>query len=217
MRGHTTKSPNFQFLDTDRDNDVDWISGISPQKIIYFVVVFVAIAIWVSYAVQQSRVGRAWTAIREDESVAEVMGINTVQAQLSGFVVGAILAGMGGALFAAKVGSIFPSSFKLLVSIIILVVVIVGGMGSIRGVIVGALVLIGILGGPTQPGLLQEFAEFKLLVVGVLLIFMMLKRPEGLVPSVRRSRELHGEELTQDAWLAKAGDFTGDDGEGEEG
>lgn len=192
------------------------VSGISPQKIIYFVVAFVLIAIWVSYAVQQSRVGRAWTAIREDETVAEVMGINTVGAKLSAFVVGAILAGMGGALFSAKVGSIFPSSFKLLVSIIILVVVIVGGMGSIRGVIVGALVLIGVLGGPTQPGLLQEFAEFKLLVVGVLLIFMMLKRPEGLVPSVRRSRELHHEELTQDAWLAKAGDFTGEGGEGEE-
>ena len=136
------------------------------------------------------------------------MGIDTVKAKLSAFVVGAILAGFGGALFAAKVGSIFPSSFRLLVSIIILVVVIVGGMGSIRGVAVGALVLIGVLGGPTQPGLLLEFAEFKLLVVGIILVYMMLQRPEGLVPSVRRSRELHHEEMSQDAWLAKSGEFT---------
>ena len=187
------------------------VSGIHPEGVLYFAAGLVIIAAWVSYALQQSRVGRAWTAIREDESVAEVMGIDTVRSKLSAFVVGAILAGTGGALFAAKLGSIFPPSFRLLVSIIILVVVIVGGMGSIRGVLVGALVLIGVLGGPTAPGLLLELAEFKLLVVGVLLIFMMLKRPEGLVPSVSRSRELHHDELSQDAWLAKAGEFTDDE------
>ncbi len=190
------------------DVGVTKVSGISPQGILYFAAAFVILAAWISYAVQQSRIGRAWTALREDESVAEVMGIDTVKAKLSAFVVGAILAGFGGSLFAAKVGSIFPSSFRLLVSIIILVVVIVGGMGSIRGVAVGALVLIGVLGGPTQPGLLLEFAEFKLLVVGIILVYMMLQRPEGLLPSVRRSRELHHEELSQDAWLAKSGEFT---------
>ena len=89
----------------------------------------------------------------------------------------------------------------MLVSIIILVVVIVGGMGNITGVIVGALVLIGVLGGPKQPGLLQEFSQFKLLIYGALLVWMMLKRPEGLVPNVRRTRELHQEEFLQDAWL----------------
>jgi len=89
----------------------------------------------------------------------------------------------------------------MLVSIIILVVVIVGGIGNIAGVIVGALVLIGVLGGPKQPGLLQEFSEFKLLIYGALLIWMMLKRPEGLVPNVRRTRELHQDEFLQDAWL----------------
>jgi len=186
------------------------VSGISPQSVLYFAAGFVAVAAWVSWAVQSSRVGRAWTAIREDESVAEVMGIDTVRAKLSAFVVGAILAGAGGALFAAKVGSIFPTSFRLLVSIIVLVIVIVGGMGSIRGVVVGAVVLIGVLGGPTAPGLLLEFADFKLLVVGALLIFMMLIRPEGLLPSVRRSRELHHTELTQDAWLDKAGEAADD-------
>ena len=187
------------------------VSGINPQGILYFAAAFVILASWISYAVQSSRVGRAWTALREDESVAQVMGIDTVKAKLSAFVVGAILAGFGGALFAAKVGSIFPTSFRLLVSIIILVIVIVGGMGSIRGVMLGSLVLIGVLGGPTQPGLLLEFADFKLLIVGVILVYMMLQRPEGLVPSVRRSRELHHEELSQDAWFDKSGEFTEDE------
>jgi branched-chain amino acid transport system permease protein len=135
------------------------------------------------------------------------MGINTVNSKLQAFVVGAILASFSGAIFAAKVGSVFESSFKILVSIVILVIVIVGGMGRIAGVAAGALVLVGILGGPNQPGLLAEFSEFKLLIYGALLIWMMLKRPEGLIPNVRRSRELHQEEFLQDAWLkAQAND-----------
>ncbi|MCY4281104.1 MAG: hypothetical protein OXC59_10420, partial [Acidimicrobiaceae bacterium] len=76
-----------------------------------------------------------------------------------------------------------------------------GGMGSIPGVIAGSAVLIGVLGGPRQPGLLAEFSEYKLLIYGALLIWMMLARPEGLIPSVRRSRELHQQEMAQDAWL----------------
>ena len=107
-------------------------------------------------------------------------------------------------------GTVFTNSFDVLVSIIILVVVIVGGMGSIPGVLVGALVMIGVLGGPRSPGLLAEFAEYKLLIYGVILIVMMLNRPEGLIPSARRSRELHHDELSQDAWLDKEGQFTGD-------
>ncbi|MDP7258906.1 MAG: hypothetical protein QF419_06035, partial [Acidimicrobiales bacterium] len=79
--------------------------------------------------------------------------------------------------------------------------VIVGGMGNIAGVLVGSFVLIGILGGPRQPGLLHEFQSFKLLIYGALLVFMMLQRPEGLVPSARRSQELHQEEFLQDVWL----------------
>jgi branched-chain amino acid transport system permease protein len=180
------------------------ISGVDPQSIFYFVGVFVAIAIYVSWRLSKSRVGRAWSAMREDESVAEAMGIDTVRAKLLAFVTGAMLASLGGMVFAVKVGSVFPKSFELLVSIIVLVVVIVGGMGSIPGVIVGALVLIGVLGGPTQPGLLQEFQQFKLLIYGALLVYMMLERPEGLVPSASRSRELHHEEMLQDALLASA-------------
>ena len=177
------------------------VKGTDPRSVFLLVLVFCGIAIYVSWRLENSRLGRAWMAIREDEDVAEAMGVNTTNTKLMAFVVGAVLASFSGAIFSAKVGSIFPTSFLMLVSIIILVVVIVGGMGNITGVIVGALVLIGVLGGPKQPGLLQEFSQFKLLIYGALLVWMMLKRPEGLVPNVRRTRELHQEEFLQDAWL----------------
>lgn len=189
------------------------IKGTDPRSVFYLVLIFCVLAIYTSWRLQASRLGRAWMAIREDEQVAEAMGINTVNAKLMAFVVGAVLASFSGAVLAAKVGSVFPTSFMILVSIIILVVVIVGGMGNIAGVMVGSFVLIGVLGGPKQPGLLQEFQNFKLLIYGILLVFMMLKRPEGLVPSARRSRELHQEEFLQDAWL-KGDKLGSDDDEG---
>ncbi len=190
------------------------VGGTRPEFFVYLTLIFVLIAGYISYRAQNSRIGRAWAAMREDEDVAEAIGISTVSAKLLAFVTGAIIASFAGALFSAKVGAVFTNSFDVLVSIIILVVVIVGGMGSISGVIVGAFVLIGVLGGPKSPGLLAEFAEFKLLFYGAILVFMMLKRPEGLLPSVRRSRELHQDEMSQDAWLEKGGDFTADDAEG---
>jgi branched-chain amino acid transport system permease protein len=183
------------------------IQGTNSQSIFYLTAIFSAIAIYVSWRLQASRTGRAWSALREDEDVAEAMGINTTAVKLSAFVTGAILASFAGMIFAVKVGAVFPISFRLLVSIVILVVVIVGGMGSIPGVIVGAVVLIGVLGGPTQPGVLSEFGEYKMLIYGAILVVMMLKRPEGLWPSVRRQRELHQDEMSQDAWL------TGDPGD----
>jgi len=149
------------------------VSGPDPRSVFYLALFFVAIAIYVSWRLERSRLGRAWMAVREDESVAEAMGVNTVNVKLMAFVVGAVLASFSGAIFSAKVGSIFPSSFLILISIIILVVVIVGGMGNIVGVIAGTVVLIGILGGPRQPGLLQEFSEYKLLIYGALLIWMI--------------------------------------------
>ncbi|MEJ7799655.1 MAG: branched-chain amino acid ABC transporter permease [Ilumatobacter sp.] len=177
------------------------VKGTDPRSVFYLVLFFAVISIYVSWRLEKSRLGRAWMAVREDESVAEAMGINTVNVKLMAFVVGAALASFAGAIFSAKVGSIFPSSFLILVSIIILVIVIVGGMGNIVGVIVGSFVLVGVLGGPKQPGLLQEFSEYKLLIYGALLVWMMLKRPEGLVPNVRRTRELHQDEFLQDSWL----------------
>lgn len=167
----------------------------TPPQIFYIVIVFVLLAIYVSWALKNSRIGRAWMAMREDEPVAEVIGIDIVQAKLSAFIVGAILASFGGAIFATKIGSIFPNSFEILVSITVLVLIIVGGMGSIPGVVVGALVLVGL------PELLREFAEYRLLFYGALLIYMMLQKPEGFIPAKERMRELHQEEMLQDAWL----------------
>jgi branched-chain amino acid transport system permease protein len=179
------------------------ILGTNTQAILYLVLLFAILAAYISWRIQDSRIGRAWMAMREDEQVAEAMGINIVSTKLLAFITGAILASFGGALFAVKIGSIFPNSFALLVSIIVLVLIIVGGMGNIPGVAVGAVMLVGILGGPTQPGLLREFESYKLLLYGALLVWMMLKRPEGLLPSIRRTRELHQDEFLQDAWLRK--------------
>lgn len=167
----------------------------SPPEFLYLVVGFCVLAAYVAWAMQSSRIGRAWMAMREDEPVAEALGISIVRAKLSAFIVGAVLASFAGALFASKIGSVFPHSFNIVISIIVLVVIIVGGMGSLPGVAVGALLLRG------APELLREFEEFQFLLYGALLIFMMLNKPEGLIPSKRRARELHQEELSQDAWL----------------
>jgi branched-chain amino acid transport system permease protein len=187
------------------------ISGTDPRAMLYLTIVFVLLAVYVSWRLQGSRIGRAWAALREDETTAQAMGVDTTKAKLMAFVVGAMISSFAGALFAAKVGSVFPNSFELLVSIVILVIVIVGGMGHIPGVLLGAVVLIGILGGPRLPGLLQEFQDYKMLIYGTLLVYMMLMKPEGLLPSVRRTRELHQEEFLQDAWFDKKGHFTDDD------
>jgi branched-chain amino acid transport system permease protein len=167
----------------------------TPPKVLYLVALFCLIAAYVSWRLKDSRVGRAWMAMREDEDVAEAMGVNIVEAKLKAFITGAVLASIGGALFATKIGSIFPNSFNIIVSITVLVIIIVGGMGSIPGVVVGAFVLVGV------PQLLREFQDFQFLAYGILLIIMMLHRPEGLIPSREWARELHEEELSQDAWL----------------
>jgi branched-chain amino acid transport system permease protein len=177
------------------DLQIGPITLSTPQDYFYPVFLFVLLAAYITYAVQNSRWGRAWMAMREDESVAEAMGINIVTAKLSAFVVGAILAAFGGTLFAAQIGSVFPHTFDIVVSITVLVIIIVGGMGSVPGVVLGAIVLI------VLPNLLREFSEYQFLFYGVLLIVMMLKRPEGFIPSKRRAQELHTEELSQDAWL----------------
>lgn len=186
------------------------IRGTDPRGMFYMTLIFVVVAIYVSWRLQSSRIGRAWAALREDETTAQAMGVDTTKIKLLAFVTGAMLASFAGALFAAKVGTVYPNSFELLISIIILVVVIVGGMGHIPGVLTGAVVLIGILGGPRLPGLLQEFENYKMLIYGTLLVYMMLQRPEGLVPSVRRTRELHQDEFLQDAWFEKKGRFIDD-------
>jgi branched-chain amino acid transport system permease protein len=166
-----------------------------PQPFFYLVLVFCGLAIFVSQRLAGSRVGRAWSAMREDELAAEAMGVSTIKFKLLAFAMGAAVGCLSGAMFAVQIGSIAPASFTILVSITVLAVVILGGMGSIPGVVVGTLLLIGL------PGLLDEFEEYRLLVYGAALIMVMVLRPQGLVPNVRRSRELQEDEAAQDQWL----------------
>jgi branched-chain amino acid transport system permease protein len=159
-----------------------------PGHFYYLIVIGCLVIGFIAWRLQNARVGRNWMAMREDEDVAEAMGINLTSSKLLAFGIGAAFAGLSGAIFAAQVGSVFPQSFGLIVSINVVSLVIIGGSGSIPGVILGALVLVG------MPELLREFAEFRLLIYGALLIAMMLLRPEGLWPSEVSRRELHREE-----------------------
>jgi branched-chain amino acid transport system permease protein len=171
-----------------------------PQHFYWLVLGFIVLAVYVSWRLANSRVGRAWNAMREDEQVAEAMGISTVRYKLLAFAIGAGIGCLSGALFVVKLGTVQPDSFTILVSIQALSVIILGGMGSIPGVIVGALVLIGI------PNLLDEFEAYRLLIYGAVLVGIMILRPQGLIPNVRRSRELLEEEVEQDQWAKRTGD-----------
>lgn len=158
---------------------------IQPAQLYYVVLAGCLLAAFVSYRLSRSRLGRQWMAIREDEDVAKAMGINLVKTKLLAFAIGAAFSGLAGAIFASKLTSIFPHSFNLLISINVLCLIIVGGMGSLPGVVVGALILVGL------PELLREFAEYRYLMYGALLIVMMLAKPEGFWPSAIQRRELH--------------------------
>lgn len=160
-----------------------------PQDIYYLAVAAAILIAFVAWRLRESRLGRAWMAIREDEDVAEALGINLIQTKLLAYILGAAMAGLGGAIFATLIGSIFASSMQLLVSINVVSLIIVGGMGSIPGVIVGAIALIGL------PELLREVSEFRYLIYGLVLIIMMLAKPEGLWPSQATIRELHHSDI----------------------
>lgn len=159
-----------------------------PEQLYYILLVACAITLFVSIRMNNSRTGRTWMAVREDEDVAAAMGINVARAKLLAFTLSAATGGVAGAIFAIKVGTIFPQSFNVFVSINVLSLIIVGGMASNPGIVLGALVLVG------MPELLREFSEYRWLLYGALLIFMMINRPEGLFPSQVRRRELLSDE-----------------------
>ncbi|HSL12109.1 MAG TPA: leucine/isoleucine/valine transporter permease subunit [Actinomycetota bacterium] len=165
-----------------------------PQHFFYLALAFLLLAVFISRRLISSRIGRAWTAMREDEQIADAMGVATTRYKLLAFAMGGAIGSLGGALFAVKIGSLTPASFQVIVSIQVLGLVILGGIGSLPGVIVGSLVLVGL------PGLLREFEEYRFLAYGAALVAVMILRPQGLVPNVRRSRELQDEEQMQDAW-----------------
>ena len=167
------------------------IEFATPQQIYYLILAGCLLVGFISWRLRDSRLGRAWMAVREDEDVAQAMGINLVSTKLLAFATGAAFSALSGAIFASKLGSVYPHSFNVMISINILCLIIVGGMGSIPGVLVGAFVLVGL------PELLREFAEYRLLVYGAALVAMMLLRPEGLWPEALRRRELRERESTE--------------------
>lgn len=160
----------------------------NPEQLYYVVFAACLLMLFVSMRLSDSRTGRQWMALREDEDVAAAMGVDTTRTKVIAFTLSAAAGGLAGALFASKVGTVFPNSFTILVSINVLSLIIVGGMGSIPGVVVGAAALVGL------PELLREFSEFRFLLFGALLVVMMLVKPEGLWPSAAIQRELAADE-----------------------
>jgi len=149
--------------------------------IYYIMIVFMIITIFIVNRLQDSRLGRAWIALREDEIACQAMGIDKRKTKLVAFSLGAFWAGIVGVVFAAKTTFINPASFTFLESAIILSIVVLGGMGSIVGVIMGAFVLI------LLPEYLRAFSEYRMLVFGGILVAMMVFRPQGLISNIRRT------------------------------
>ncbi len=159
------------------------------QNMVYLYYIMIALAIFTVFVVrrlQNARIGRAWMALREDEVACQAMGINKTRTKLSAFGLGATWAGMGGVMFAAKTTFINPASFTIWESVIILCCVVLGGMGSIVGVIVGAFAL------KLLPEYLRAFSEYRMLVFGAVLVIMMVFRPGGIISDVRKTYKFEG-------------------------
>jgi len=154
----------------------------------YLIILGIVGAVFITSRLQDSRLGRAWMAMREDEDVAQAMGIYTLKYKVLAFAVSAAFAGLGGVIFAARNKFTGPEDFTLLVSINVLCLVIIGGMGSIQGVLIGALVLKGL------PEILRQLSDYRMLAFAALLVVMMILRPEGLWPSTRSKKGLQGAE-----------------------
>jgi branched-chain amino acid transport system permease protein len=162
-----------------------------PAGVLYYVMIVLLVAgVMAIFAnLKFSRIGRAWIAIREDEDAARAMGIKTGKAKILAFLVGATLAGLAGAVFAHKNGTVSYESFKFLESVTLLAAVILGGMGSIPGAVLGASLLF------VLPEKLREFSDYRLMIFGLALVLIMRFRPQGLVPDRHRRAELAGEDV----------------------
>ena len=188
---------------------------ISPMAFYVVMVLLLAVCVVLVNNLRRSRVGRAWMAVREDEVAAAAMGVNTVRIKLLAFAIGAAFSGFAGSFYGAKLSLVSPENFGFTVSITILVMIVLGGMGNIPGVIIGSLLIYWItflflpalpplaeewatnigLGAlvPTNgdwPGIGQEMQRLKFLIFGVILVLTMLLRPQGLIPSRVRQQEL---------------------------
>jgi len=188
---------DFSFARREPILDLDFTG---PIKYYYFFLVLMAIVIVVNLRLQDSRIGRAWEAIREDEVAARAMGINTRNIKLLAFAMGASFGGVAGGMFSAIQGFISPESFVLVESVMVLAMVVLGGMGNIWGVILGALLLsfvpevLRYTVTPVQEAIfgrtLLDPEVIRMLLFGLALVLMMLFRPAGILPSAVRKREL---------------------------
>ncbi len=173
----------------------------SAQLYFYLLLALVFVVVVICQRLENSRIGRAWVAIREDEIAASAMGINTRNMKLLAFAMGASFGGIGGGLFASFQGFVSPESFTLMESVMILCMVVLGGMGNIAGVILGAVLLtltpelLRAVINPLQRELFGRMVvdpeNLRMLLFGLAMILIMLFRPAGLWPSRRRAQELH--------------------------
>ncbi|MBV8602345.1 MAG: branched-chain amino acid ABC transporter permease, partial [Candidatus Eremiobacteraeota bacterium] len=184
--------------------------GLDPLPYFYLGLGLIALAILIVHNLQDSRLGRSWMAIREDELAAAHMGINTTAAKLSAFALGASFSGLAGVAYASKLNLVSPDNFQFNVSVFVLSMLVLGGMGNIYGVIVGSLLLSSlerfILPQATtfahNLGFTNlDFSNFRFMMYGVILVAVMLFRPEGLFPSRQRAAELHAAELDESIGL----------------
>jgi branched-chain amino acid transport system permease protein len=157
---------------------------LDPKPYYYLLLAMIVLAIVVVTNLKRSRVGRAWTAIREDEDAAELMGVPTFRFKLWAFAIGAGIGGSAGVMYATKEAFISPGDFVFQMSILFLAAVVLGGSGNIPGVILGA-VVVGYL-----PERFRQFNQYRVLIFGAALVLTMIFRPQGLLPSRRRAREL---------------------------
>jgi len=156
------------------------VTNIRPYY--WLMLTFVLLIIWAFLRLAARRPGRAWEAIREDEDVAELMGVPTLKYKLWAFVLGGAVGGAGGVVYASQVSTITPELFKLNVSFLILACVVFGGMGNLWGVILGAILLNYI------PEKIRFLADTRIVLFGVLMVLMMNLRPNGLVPRMKREK-----------------------------
>ena len=193
-------------IDFGKSDTLLGVTVSGPIKYYYVLLILMLGIILVNVRLQNSRIGRAWQAIREDEVAARAMGINTTRLKLLAFAMGASFGGVAGGMFAAIQGFISPESFVLVESVMVVSMVVLGGMGNIWGVILGAMLLSfvpEILRWTVEPAQQALFGRtviepevVRMLIFGLALVLVMLFRPAGLLPSAVRKRELtaHGPE-----------------------
>jgi branched-chain amino acid transport system permease protein len=160
-----------------------------PLHYYYLVLLLVAFTVFAARRLERSRLGRAWMYVREDELAAEAMGVDTARVKLIAFVLGSAWAGLAGVLYASRYRVIAPENFSFIESVIMFCIVVLGGVGSVPGVLVGTAGMV------VLPELVREAKHWRDAWLGVAMILMMIVRPEGLWPSRRAKLELRGEEV----------------------